>query len=52
LQSADEPFPRLKELFSSLNTKEYLSRMFEKCGLDPINMAKVVERIRNSIQVV
>jgi hypothetical protein len=42
----------LKELFSSLNTKEYLPRAFEKCGLYPINRTKVLERIPNSIQVV
>lgn len=41
----------LKELYESLNTKEHLPKAFERCGLYPINRAKVLERIPASLQL-
>jgi hypothetical protein len=41
----------LKELYESLNTKDHLPKAFERCGLYPINRAKVLERIPASMQV-
>ncbi len=41
----------LKELYESLNTKDHLSKAFERCGLYTINRAKVLEWIPASMQV-